>query len=321
MPIPFGIPSGTVRNMRLTLVRHTRTAVPRGVCYGSTEVELAPTFEEEAARIVATLPPADRLVTSPLSRCRRLAERIGAARALVPIVDERLREMDFGGWEGVPWASISRTELDAWADDFLHARPHGGESVHMMRERTGSAIEDFRRSGVSHIVVTHAGIIRAARAAARTPGWLDGHHRVRRLDHADVRVSRGPHPRLPFPIRAVPGRYVLAAGPAGGSRRSSGERGAVRYARSPRAGTGPVETHVPPCRGSRLERRTARSLRRSSGSVADGVSTRTSDLPGTETSSTTTARWETCTTGGSIAVTPHRSPTTAQAPSPSNRSS
>ena len=158
--------------MPLILVRHTRPAVAEGICYGMTDLSLAPTFEEEAARIIEALPPAERLVTSPLHRCRLLAERIGAARSLVPVIDARLREMDFGVWEGVPWASIPRAELDAWAADFLHARPHGGESVHMLRERTGAAIDEYRRSGLSHVVVTHVGVIKAARAHGGEPeGW------------------------------------------------------------------------------------------------------------------------------------------------------
>ncbi len=158
--------------MPLILVRHTRPAVAEGICYGMTDLSLAPTFQEEAARIIEALPPAERLVTSPLRRCRLLAERIGAARNLAPVIDARLREMDFGAWEGVPWASIPRAELDAWAADFLHARPHGGESVHMLRERTGAALDEYRRSGLSHVVVTHAGVIKAARVHGGEPeGW------------------------------------------------------------------------------------------------------------------------------------------------------
>ena len=159
--------------MRLILVRHTRPAVADNLCYGVTDVDVAATFEQEAARVVAALPAVERLVTSPLRRCMRLAERIGAARGLVPVVDDRVREMDFGRWERVPWNDIHRRELDAWAADFLHARPHGGESVAMVSERVGSALADYRRSGVSHAVVTHAGIIKAARAAAgRADAWM-----------------------------------------------------------------------------------------------------------------------------------------------------
>ena len=158
--------------MHLILVRHTRPAVPENVCYGMTDLDVASTFEEEAARVIEALPPAERLVTSPLRRCLLLAERIGAARALVPVIDARLREMDFGAWEGVPWESVPRAELDAWAADFLHARPHGGESVHMLRERAWNALDDYRRNGLSHVVVTHAGIIKAARVRSGEPeGW------------------------------------------------------------------------------------------------------------------------------------------------------
>ena len=158
----------------LILVRHTRPLVPDGVCYGATDLDLAPTFEEEAARVIAALPPAERLVTSPLRRCRRLAERIGTARSLAPAVDERLREMDFGRWEGVPWRAVPRAELEAWNADLLHARPHGGESVHMLCERARAAIADYRRAGLSHVVVTHAGVIRAARAENGDPDAWTG---------------------------------------------------------------------------------------------------------------------------------------------------
>ena len=155
--------------MHLIFVRHTRPAVAENVCYGVTDLELAPTFDDEAVRVVGALPPTERLVTSPLGRCRRLAERIGIAQSLTPVIDARLREMDFGTWEGIPWSAIPRAELDAWAADFLHARPHGGESVHMLYERARSAIADYRATRLSHVVVTHAGVIKAVRVEDRHP--------------------------------------------------------------------------------------------------------------------------------------------------------
>ena len=43
--------------MALILVRHTRPLVADGVCYGVTDLDLAPTFDDEAARVLAALPP------------------------------------------------------------------------------------------------------------------------------------------------------------------------------------------------------------------------------------------------------------------------
>ncbi|HBF90413.1 MAG TPA: phosphoglycerate mutase, partial [Hyphomonas atlantica] len=50
---------------------------------------------------------------------------------------------DFGRWEMQPWGDLPRHELDAWANDFLDARPHGGESVAELTARTRAAISDL----------------------------------------------------------------------------------------------------------------------------------------------------------------------------------
>ena len=111
--------------------------------------------------------------------------------------------MDFGRWERVPWNDIDRTELDAWAADFFHARPHGGESVAMVSERVGSALADYRRSGVSHAVVTHAGIIKAARAAAGSRGRMGDIGGFRRRGaHRVSRPSRNVSPSRPGEVKS-----------------------------------------------------------------------------------------------------------------------
>ncbi len=154
--------------MALTLIRHTRPAVSSGICYGRSDLALATTFPEEANAVLAKLEPAEALVSSPLGRCRALAERIGSAFALEPAYDVRLQEMDFGTWEGQDWNDIPRAELDAWAADFLHARPHGGESVHAFVARVHEVLAALRKDGLSRLVVTHAGVIKASTVAKGT---------------------------------------------------------------------------------------------------------------------------------------------------------
>jgi alpha-ribazole phosphatase len=154
--------------MALTLVRHTPPSVGAEICYGALDVGLAAGFADEAAALAARLAPVDRIVTSPLRRCRLLAEALSARLGVAAAADADWREMDFGRWQGRRWADIPRAELDAWAADFLHARPHGGESVAMLAARTAAALAACP-AGERTVVVTHAGPIRAALAAWDRP--------------------------------------------------------------------------------------------------------------------------------------------------------
>jgi alpha-ribazole phosphatase len=131
--------------MRLFLIRHPPPAVAPGICYGATDLPLAEDPARYAAALRPLLPPAAPLFSSPLQRCRRLAEALHPA----PIVDERLRELDFGDWEMQPWESLERSLLDAWAQDPLHFRPPGGEAVAALRARVADFLAELARRGGS----------------------------------------------------------------------------------------------------------------------------------------------------------------------------
>lgn len=158
--------------MPVILLRHTRPLTAEGRCYGRTDLALAEGFEADLARLLADLPPVARILTSPLSRCHRLAEAIGGARDLPVSVEFGLIEMDFGAWENRLWGDLPRAELDAWRDDFLHARPHGGESVAALAARVSAALDRAITGAGPVLAVTHAGVIKAALAARGDPaGW------------------------------------------------------------------------------------------------------------------------------------------------------
>jgi alpha-ribazole phosphatase len=154
----------------LILVRHTRPVGGEGLCYGRRDLAPGADLEAAADALAAALPEFRAVATSPRARCRLLAERLAALRGLAaPTVDARLAEIDFGAWEGLAWDAVPRGELDAWAADLMHARPHGGESVAMLAARVGAALAEWRHAAGSVLVVTHAGVVRAARAIAGEP--------------------------------------------------------------------------------------------------------------------------------------------------------
>lgn len=159
--------------MPVTLVRHTRPDVAADICYGSTDLKLAESFAVEAANVAAALRHCEVLIASPLQRCKLLGDVI-ADRFGVPVqIDERLREMDFGRWERLPWSEIPRVEIAMWSEDFMHARPHGGESVAMLRERTRDILADYQDDEQHHVFVTHSGVIKAALSNGDTAADFD----------------------------------------------------------------------------------------------------------------------------------------------------
>ena len=149
------------------MLRHTTPLVAPGTCYGQTDLDVAGSFEQEVEQILQRLPDFAAIVSSPLQRCRKLADQVAAHARLDVRIEARLIEMDFGRWEGTAWTDIPRPELDQWASDFHDARPHGGETVGELKARVDAALAEIWSTAIPTLVVTHAGVIRAALAQGR----------------------------------------------------------------------------------------------------------------------------------------------------------
>ena len=79
--------------MNTWLLRHTKVAVPAGLCYGRSDVPLAPTFDAEAALVSARMPGGNPfIVSSPSIRCRELALRLGPAAASLMATHDYVRQ-------------------------------------------------------------------------------------------------------------------------------------------------------------------------------------------------------------------------------------
>ena len=143
--------------MRLFLIRHPQPAVAPGICYGSTDLPLADPPARNAAALQGLLPAAAPLYSSPLARCRLLAEQLHPR----PLFDDRLREIDFGDWEMRPWETIERRLLDDWASDPFNFVPPGGEPVAKLRARVADFLAELPGEAV---LVAHAGVMRVCAA-------------------------------------------------------------------------------------------------------------------------------------------------------------
>ena len=152
-------------------VRHPPVPDADGLCYGRLDLDVPSAVQRDAARALAAELPPWPIASSPSLRCRALADALRALRGDDrPVrVDARLREMDFGAWEGRAWASLPRADLDAWAADLDGFAPPGGESFVLLRTRVRDALDALAGP---HVVVTHAGVIRAALALGGMPTAL-----------------------------------------------------------------------------------------------------------------------------------------------------
>jgi len=149
--------------MRLYLIRHGKPDIDGGICYGSTDLPVrAEVHRNVIDALLPSLPHGAPVLSSPLQRCRMLAEAVVVAVGADKVFpDRRLAEIHFGDWEMRTWDEIPRAEVDAWAADIVHYRPGGGENVLDVATRVRAFYDELRVAGFSEaLVVCHAGTIR-----------------------------------------------------------------------------------------------------------------------------------------------------------------
>jgi alpha-ribazole phosphatase len=148
--------------MEVYLVRHTTPDIEKGICYGQADLPLAPSFPEELQSILEKHPKlknADSIYSSPLQRCKQLAEALEPKQLHC---DPRLQELHFGDWELKPWDAIPPAEMTPWMEDFVNYPCPNGESFVNLYNRVLSFKDDLLKTNADQsIIVTHAGVIRS----------------------------------------------------------------------------------------------------------------------------------------------------------------
>lgn len=160
--------------MEIYLARHTSVAVPRGTCYGFTDVPVRATFRREATatRLLLRGLTFDHAFTSPLSRAAKLATYCGFPDAER---DGRLKEMNMGDWEMQRFDDITDKRLQLWYDDFLNQPTTGGESFRDLYARVAAFLDDLRRKDFRRVAVfAHGGVLICAQVYAGIVPLKDG---------------------------------------------------------------------------------------------------------------------------------------------------
>lgn len=166
--VPLSLPH------RLILVRHGETDWNReGRLQGGQDIPLNGLGREQAAeaagRLKALEPGYATLdyLCSPMGRAQETMDILRRDLDLpagVYRIDDRLKELTFGEWEGFTWREIRKAEReqahlrerDKWS--FV---PPGGESYRMLAERVRPVLAGLERETV---IVSHGGVARAVLA-------------------------------------------------------------------------------------------------------------------------------------------------------------
>ncbi|MFJ6484926.1 MULTISPECIES: bifunctional RNase H/acid phosphatase [unclassified Streptomyces] len=148
------------------LLRHGETALTpqkRFSGSGGSDPELSPAGLRQAAAVAEALAvrgTIQNVISSPLRRCRETAQAVADRLGLTVTVEEGLREVDFGAWEGLTFAEVQQRfpdDLQAWLDSPKAAPTGGGESF-MSATRRISATRDrllSAHAGRTVLLVTH----------------------------------------------------------------------------------------------------------------------------------------------------------------------
>lgn len=157
-----------VKPTRLCLVRHGETAWNAELrLQGHLDVPLNRTGEAQAAATAACLATVHfaAIYSSDLQRARQTATAITRNRAAAVEFHDRLRERNYGAFQGLTYAEAESRFPDAYRR-FKQRDPHftfpgGGESLSEFAGRVEGMLSDLAANhcGEQVLIVTHGGVL------------------------------------------------------------------------------------------------------------------------------------------------------------------
>lgn len=150
--------------MKLYLVRHGETELNlKKVYYGSTDCALTEKGEKQAVSLKTAFAdmPLDLVLESPLRRAKDTATLLLGEKEVKRLSDDRLKELNFGGWEGKSYLDLQGDPLyEQWCNEWQTTRPPGGESFLDLAKRVGDFYEDMmKRTEETVLIVAHHAVL------------------------------------------------------------------------------------------------------------------------------------------------------------------
>lgn len=180
-----------LKNINIYLLRHGKT-VGEPALYGRTDVAVD---EKTQNQICAQLLEQDwaikQVVSSPLRRCRELAEKLAKANPELALqICDNIQEMDFGDLDGKPFDSVQHhwPQLEQfWQDPALNTLP-GAETLNSFYTRVSIFWQQFVENVAEDtLIVCHGGTIRMILATLLPLDWRNSDlYSVLQINHQSI---------------------------------------------------------------------------------------------------------------------------------------
>jgi adenosylcobinamide kinase/adenosylcobinamide-phosphate guanylyltransferase len=139
----------------------------QGRYQGQADLPLSKVGRRQAARLASRLAQEEihAIYASDLQRARETAAAVASLHNLPVRDDPRLREMDFGEWEGLTYEEIQERDpqqLAAWEAGPLDVAPPGGETLAQVAARVQAVLDEITAAHPDQTVllVGHGGPLR-----------------------------------------------------------------------------------------------------------------------------------------------------------------
>ena len=149
--------------MDIYLLRHGQTTQP-GTFTGITNIGLSSTGKEQIRAIGPLIENAhpEHCFCSPLIRCKETVRLLNLACAVSD--DEKIKEIDFGLWEGLTYSQIQELypdEAKRWSVEKDAFTFPGGARIHKFNRSIQQWFDELVNTGHNRVlVVAHGGVLR-----------------------------------------------------------------------------------------------------------------------------------------------------------------
>jgi alpha-ribazole phosphatase len=160
--------------LRIDLLRHGEVDGP-DCLRGQLDTPLSRTGWQQMAAAVETHGGWQKVITSPLLRCRQFAEQLSEARQIPLAIEPRIQEISLGQWEGRFFEELLAEDAGAveryWQSPWEYSPP-GAEPFANFQSRVDEAWGQLLAEEEGHLLlVTHAGVIHSLLATILNIPW------------------------------------------------------------------------------------------------------------------------------------------------------